>query len=250
MKKELFLIPIIFFIASCINHNTATKKKIGDYIVESKFKNDSIPDGLTKYYNLNGQLRSMFNFSDGVKNGAALNYNDNGKVHDSINYSYGKMNGWHYVYDTLGQLVFKNYFFFGQRIGEEIFYKNDSIKAFAFINFEKKRIFSCAYDSIGITGASGDILHVSSYGINSDNRRQQGVFVYLIYPPKVFVKYSLGIINEETKERKETLVLQSSNFFWDTILPAPNKNWKYYVSAQYIDSINKVNEVNVSIIEN
>lgn len=248
--KRILLIYSTILITGCINEPNATKKRIGELIVESRFKNDSIPDGLTKYYSLDGQLRRSCFLSNGIKNGVGINYHANGQIHDSINYSYGKMNGWHYVYKSSGQLEFKNFFFFGQRVGEEVFYKSDTPTRFAFINFEKKRIFSCAYDSIGINGASGDILHVSSYGIYSDTIRQQGIFVYLIYPPMVSVKYSFGTINEETKEKKETAPITSKLFFWDTILPPPNAGWKYYVSAQYLDSINKFEKVYFSIIEN
>ncbi len=110
-------------------------------------------------------------------------------------------------------------------------------------------MFWCSYDSIGITGAGGNILNIGSQNVFIDNEIQKTIFVYLIKPPKVSVKYSYGTINDETKEKKDISLIKSSSLFWDTTLSAPSSGWKYYVSAHYFDSINNFDRIHYSIIQ-
>lgn len=248
--KNIQILLLTTLLISCRNENNVQKKRIGNDIIESYFIEDSIFDGPTKYYNLNGRIESLIYYSKGIKNGVGLNFHSNGKVYDSSTYVSGMKNGWHYVYDTVGQLIFKDYFFYGQRLGEEVFYKNGKPIEFSFLNFEKKRIFSCGYDSIGLTGASGGILNVSSYGIYTNGVRQQGVFVYLIQPPGILVNYSLGLFNEKANKKNELLQFKPTGFFKDTALTLPEEGWKYYVAAHYNDTVNKFEKVFISVIEN
>jgi hypothetical protein len=249
MKGITILIFVIILI-SCSNQESVQKKEVGNKIVESNFIEDSIFNGPTKYYNLDGRLESLIYYSRGIKNGIGLNFHHNGKVHDSSNYYNGLENGWHYVYDSTGQLTFRDYFFFGQRIGEEIHYRNGKPLEFSFSNLEKKKLYSCGYDSIGLVGFSGNILNVSSYSIYIDGVKRQGIFTYLIFPPTINIKYSLGLINEATNQKSELFQLNSFGFFKDTLLPLPKNGWKYYVAVDYEDTVNKSEKVFINVIEN
>jgi antitoxin component YwqK of YwqJK toxin-antitoxin module len=248
--KAIVYAGLTILLISCNNKKDVQKKRVGDKIIETNFVEDSLFDGPTKYYNVDGQLESLIYYSKGKKNGFGINFYNNGKVHDSSTYLNGVKNGWHFVYDSTGELSFKDYFFYDLKVGEEIFYKHGKPSEFNFSNFERKRIFSCGYDSLGIAGTSGNILNVSTYGVYINNIRQQGIFVYLIQPPDIRVNYSLGLINERTNEKNELLKLKNTTFFKDTALTIPKEGWKYYVAAHYNDTANKFEKIFLNIIEN
>jgi len=248
--RIILLLFCTFLIAKCSNNIETQKKKIDGYIVESSFKEDSIFDGITNTFNLDGKLISSFYYSNGYKNGFGKTFYSNGRIYDSSNYTNGLINGSYFMYDSFGNLIYKNYHFYGQKMGDELFFKERDISEFVFLSFEKKILFNCAYDSLGIKGASGNILNINSYAVNLGKQKKQGIFVYLIYPPKVFVKYSLGIFNKETNEKKEILNIRSERRFFDTTMPLLEEKYKYYVSAFYADTLNNFKRIYISTIEN
>ena len=237
--KGFHFTSIIFLLISCNNNNgLVSKKKIDGKIIESGFINDSIFDGVTKFYDLNNHLESKIHFTKGIKNGIALNYHANGKVFDSSFYKNGFKNGSHYVYDTLGQLIYIDYYFNGHQFGGQTFFKDNKPFQYVFNNFEKKNIFSCGYDTIGIFAYNGDIINANIYTDKINGTETYGLFAYFLNPPNIQVKYSLGITEQRLDTRKTLSSFDNSKVFIDTFLNKPPVGWKYYMSAEYNDTVN------------
>lgn len=241
---------LITLIIGCSNERRKfEKREVDNYIVEGIFINDSVYEGLTKFFSLKGELKSKINFMNGKKNGIAVNYFDNGNIHDSCFYENGLKNGDHFVFDSSGNLVYQDFYVQGYRIGGQVFYKNKEVWQYIFSNFEKKNIYSCIYDSIGVKQFGGEILNTSIYTTNINNSTYYGLFFYLIYPPNISVKYTLGIEDIDTKTKKELHVFPKRGIFVDTILAIPAKSEKYFVSAEYNDTTNKFHKVYVDRLE-
>ena len=96
------IISVFFLAIVLLSCGKEPKKKLqrkffNGKIIESNFINDCLPDGVSKYYDLDGRLESIITFSKGLKNGSAINYYDNGTIHDSSFYQMGTKNGNHLV---------------------------------------------------------------------------------------------------------------------------------------------------------
>lgn len=248
MKIITVLLTIVLL--SCDNgpKKKLQRKNFNDKIIESYFINDSLPDGISKYYDLNGRLESVITFSKGLKNGIAINYYYNGKTHDSSFYQMGKKNGEHFVFDSAGKLIYEDYYFHGQQLGGQIFYRNGNPFQYVFNTFEKKIIYSCEYDSIGMSAFSGEIINANIFSSSIDGKKGYGVFAYLLNPPKIQIKYSLGIIDVQNHEKK-LVSFDNKRIFVDTILNAAPNGWKYFMSAEYVDTLNNLNKVYIHTLE-
>jgi len=247
--KILCLSSIVLLLIGCNNDNDVTKKMVKNKIIESNFINDSIYHGVTKIYDSNYHLESKITFSRGIRNGESVNYYMNGKISDSSFYRAGLKNGYNYVFDSTGQLIYINYFFYGHQFGEEFFFRNYRPYQYIFKNFEKKNIFSCGYDSIGIFAYSGEIINATIYGTTVNKMPNYGLFAYFLNPPHVQIIYSLGVIQQKTNTNKKILVFDNKKFFIDTILSIPPVGWKYYISAEYNDSLNNLKKTYISTLE-
>lgn len=240
----------IALIIGCKNgQQKIERRKIGNYFVESIFINDSVYHGTTKFFSLKGELESKIHFINGTKDGIAINYHKNGNIHDSSFYVNGLKNGDHFVFDSSGELIYQDFYVSGHRLGGHVLYKKQKVYQYIFSNFEKKNIYSCIYDSIGVKQFSGDILNTTIYTTNINNTPCYGLFVYLIYPPNIFVKYTLGIEDTVRKIKKDLQVFSKDRIFIDTVLEIPRKSEQYFVSAEYNDTVNKFHKIYVDKLE-
>lgn len=242
-----------FVIISCkSNHQERQFKKINMFnrIVEGYFTNDSIVNGEFKYYSHAGYLDSKITFLNGEKNGVAINYYPNGNIWDSSIYKNGFKHGHHYVYDSLNKLIYKDYYFYGQSLGGQVFYKKNRINRYVFNNFEQQQLYEGLYDSTEVLYRyGGEIINAHLYQANNNNIPNYGVFSYFLNPPNVTIKYTLGLIEDETDDRKEISDFNNDRVFLDTILPEPSPGWSYYIAADYNDTISKYRKVFLTVLK-
>ena len=97
----------------------------GDIKMEVQSKNGK-PDGVGKFYNEDGMLVYMGNFSAGLPNGAFYNYYDNEQVHNEMNYVNGVKDGAQKVFDEDGKLLV-----------EVVFKNGEPVNGYAIVNDEK-----------------------------------------------------------------------------------------------------------------
>jgi antitoxin component YwqK of YwqJK toxin-antitoxin module len=249
--RLLILFSLLFITFSCSKKGKEFKRKdINNRIVEGYFINDTIYDGVIKYYTYTGYLEGKATFQNGIKNGFAINYYPNGNIWDSSFYMHGLRNGYHYVFDSFKNLTYRDFYFYGHRLGEQIIYKNGKISKYVFSNFEKQQLYEGLYDSSEILFRyGGEIINASLYKATKDAIPSFGVFSYFLNPPHVNIKYSLGVIEEKTEYRKELIIFNNGRVFTDTILAEPTPGWNYYINADYNDTLSKYKKTFLTVLK-
>ena len=249
--KVLFFCALLLLFSCQTQKQKVVKRRVENKLIETIFVNDSSYDGITKYYSLSGILESKINFKNGNKDGVCINYYPNGKINDSMNFYKGYQNGYHYLYDSIGNLDYIDFFFFGKRVGEKRFYKKNRVSEYDFNSFDGILLYKADYDSVGtIQEFGGKIINLNTSSLISDNVTKCKLSLYLINPPNVGITYSLGTIDTITKEKKLSYYFSKSNrMFVDTILSPPLNGTNYFINADYFDSLNNFHKVHIQPFE-
>lgn len=98
-------------------------------------------------------------------------------------------------------------------------------------------------------GYNGEKINLYLTSLKADNVPHFRMFAYFIQPPTIQIDWTLGIIEENTKIKKALLTFDNDQVFVDTILPKPQAGWKYYLAANYNDSLNGIKEYHINILE-
>src|SRR5882672_12013545 len=142
MKLHLIFFTIIIITMSCRNDIENSKHKVGPFLVEGHFIDDSVMDGEMKYYNSMAKLVTVINYQKGIKHGASINYYLNGKTYDSIFFYYGLKDGFHYIYDSTGKLSYIDFYSKGHNFGPQFYYSNGKLEKYYYNEFEKEPIYA------------------------------------------------------------------------------------------------------------
>ena len=235
-KHELFLmgkvVCIMLLCFSCNSReNMIERKQIGEYSVEAVFKNDSIIDGMATYYSDDGKMVSRITYQDGKKNGVAKTYFPDGKIKDSLFYINDHKHGFGYKYDPGGRLSSMYYYYYGLRMGPQIFNLDSRRYKYFFSDFNKRDLVDCTYDSLGnLKDVSFYKMNLSvSKGIVNDSVAVD-LFAYLPEPPQTTIEFRVGLTNANQRD-KYLFTVDNNRVFIDTILPYPPNGEHYFISA-------------------
>jgi antitoxin component YwqK of YwqJK toxin-antitoxin module len=241
---QLTVFFIIGLFSRCSNNSPKIQeKRIGAYLVKARFKNDSIIDGVARFYTKGGSLVAVTNYTNGIKNGYAVIYHPNGQKSDSMYFTNGVKNGSQYRYDTSGRLSSINYQYYGLRMGPQLFFEKGLPVKYFYIDFNKDDLINCKYDSLGnIHELSYFAMKASVSQVISSNVKMLELFFYLPNPPNVQVEYSIGITDKNDNDTMLSLI-NFDRIIFDTLLPYPKKGLNYYVSAHLKSKNGKVNKV-------
>lgn len=235
-KHELVLAcKVAFFMLvafSCNNRKEEIQRKnIGEYLVEAVFKNDSIIDGMANYYSDDGKIVSKVTYQDGKKNGVAITYFPDGKIKDSLFYINDQKHGFGYKYDPGGKLSSMYYYYYGLRMGPQIFNLESRRYKYFFSDFNKRDLVDCTYDSLG------NLKDVSFYKMNLcvskgvvNDSVAVDLFAYLPEPPQTIIEFRVGLTNENQRDMY-LFTVDNNRVFIDTILPYPPNGEHYFISA-------------------
>jgi hypothetical protein len=249
MSKNVFQLAIVslltfVIVLSCVNNQRSKpdKRSIGKDIIEATFIDDSIADGIAKYYNNSGKVITIVNIKNGVKEGAAINYFQNGVVKDSMFFSHGKLHGIAYGYDSLGSLLFKKSYYYGVPLGHQFYYKSGNLSEYFYSDFNRNDLISCEYDSLArIRLRTFSAVPIFTKGLDEQRNPALNLFLYFPKPPDLTVVYKIGLANDK-QETKDEHILQDNRLFLDTVIAYPAKEWHYYISTELKslkDSIDK-----------
>ena len=233
MKYIINAVFFCFLLSACKEKKIIRKRIDGKNIIEAKFINDSVIDGVAKFYDLQGNLKVRGTYLNGKRNGPTLIFYENRKIKDSLNYDSDLLNGKSFKYDSTGLLLFTLSYYYGIEVGDHPFYTRSGTKNYYFTNFEKEILVKCRYDSLGRC----DSFYFNAYPIitdffTDDNVRSFRIFFYFPHPPDFEAKYTIGLINENGIKQNE-IILNSNRIFLDTTLSKPQKMWHYFVSIDY-----------------
>lgn len=242
---------LIILIGCTFNQKKITKKRVGDFMVEAEFFNDSIVNGNAKFYTLDGRMFSQQNFINGLKNGAAVYFDQKGKKVDSSNYKNDLLNGFRFSYDNHGNIIYIDYFYNGMNVGPVIYKDKTVTKKFYFIDFNKNNLVNCVYDSFG------NITSVNSYSNNPSfaNKIYRGkkmidFFAYLPQPPGLQIKFSIGITNAKNEDEILFEIKNKNKIFFDSILPVPKDGYYYFILSHLINYDSSINKVMIEEVSN
>ena len=236
MFRLELLIVFVLILFSCSNNPNHSRKKFKDYWVESNFVDDSVFNGLTKFYNDKKVLQKTEYYMHGIKNGPSLSYHSNGKVYDSINYINGFKNGYRFVYDSTGRLGRKQYYFMDRELGPDIFLHDNVITSYDFTDFDRHALYS--YVSVSLDSQirrKGELLKWVPYQKYNGDSLNNYVFVYLIRPPKMSITYELVARDIDNKESNISFL--TNDVFADTLVSANDDKRKYFIKVDVFDSL-------------
>lgn len=217
--------------------------------MEGTFINDSIMEGEFIYYSNTGYKQQKLTFSNGIKNGTSITYYSNGNIWDSSFNKMGEKHGYHFVYDSMGKLIYRDYYYYGQRFGGQTFYNDNKATRYVFNSFDHQQLFDGLYDSSkSIYKYGGEIINANLYKVSLDGAPRYGLFSYLLDPPYVNIDYKMGLINNRTNERKYLATLDNRKIFIDTIVPGPDNGWDYFISADYNDTLRKYKKIFITVL--
>ena len=154
------------------------------------------------------------------------------------------------VFDSARNLIYRDYYFNGNRIGDQIFFRSKKIYKYVFSNFENRSLYEAYYDSSeSVKKFGGEIINATLYDGSKDGIQKTGVFSYFIHPPKVNVVYTIGLIEDKTNQKKEIALIDNERVFIDTLMNEPLPGWFYYVAADYNDYRNNYNKVYITVLK-
>jgi hypothetical protein len=232
------LLAFILILFSCSNNPNHSKKKINDNWVESNFVDETVFNGLTKFYNDKNVLQKTDYYVHGIRNGPSLNYHSNGKIYDSINYINGFKNGYRFVYDSAGQLGYKEYYFMSRKLGPEISIHDNVISRYDFTDFDRHDLYSYVSESLdSAIRRKGELFYWTPYQTYDGDTLNNYVFVYLIRPPKMSITYELVARDSENKESHVAYL--TNDVFADTLVSRGDDKRKFFIKANVFDSLEK-----------
>lgn len=256
-KKELFNITISIILFIMIGCNTESPKKIraGNFEMEGIFLDDSIPDGIIKYYELStGNLIGSKEFIKGVLNGKANNYY-NSQIIQTINYKNGIESGFAELFDSSkGYLKRKDFYYYGRKVGPSFIFDNKgSLLSYDFTSFENKVVYSVERDSISEHYYSDPIESLETISVNEaifNGEKRLRVFFYLIYPPKTRVDYEVVYLDKVENKIDSLLIPNAaSNFYWEGYLKYPAMDQKAAIQIRRYDSLSNKNQIMLTFLE-
>ena len=240
--NKLIIFSLLIFLFGC--KLKPEKRKMGDRIVEAIFINDSIADGVVKYYTIDGKLEGHAQIKNGKKNGVFIYFYPNGKVFDSISYLDDLANGYHYRYDTHGNLSYQDFYTNGKKVGEKLTYDSGKLVKYEFVDSNGILLYSSDYDVRGLRKWKfKSIINMNCREVFRNGFKQIHMQFYWLNPPQVAIKYSLGIADTVRHIDKTLKELSKSGIIKDTVLPILTYPFCYYISVGYFNNNNKFSRV-------
>lgn len=233
IKRDLQLFLSILILAGCTSNNQVKIETSheGSSTIKARYTN-GMRNGRTEIYDGSGHLRGIRTYKNDSLSGISIDYFSNGIMSDSLTYVCGKPQGYwaHYYQD--GNFRHIAYYYFGLQFGPDIWYRRDDIlKSFSFLNFEKEPIVECTYNTHGNLDS---IIKMDLKVILTDEEQNGSQLVeFFAYLPKIpFTddSYSIGIADQNHVKQK-LCDIKGSNFLIDTVLSAPPNGYHLYLKC-------------------
>lgn len=234
-----------FLIIFCIACNHKETELIIDNEVKAigHINTDSSFDNEISFFDLNtNKLLYKANYKNNILNGVRTDYYSNGNVRSIQNYINGDIHGFTNFYDSLGNILSKQYRYYGIRAGHHINFKEEKIFEYGFYSLDNDLLFYINYDSLAsksITDLETSYFffkeRLFSNSSTLSNNFKKDFFIYIPQPPKFSFEYSIVVVDSSYKvlDVKEVL---SKNKIWDSfILDTSQKN--IAIKLTIIDSI-------------
>lgn len=158
MIKSINILFVLFLniVISCTQKKVDNKSyvvtKDGNEIIQSEINyiNDTVMDGVAKYYYKNGIIKEEINFSKGLKEGTNTSYYQDGSIESKTQFKKGVRDGIYESYFPNGKIKEKGNWLNNKAFGNAFFYyENGLTETFNCYDFEEHNRYLIKYDSNG-----------------------------------------------------------------------------------------------------
>ncbi|RYY90706.1 MAG: hypothetical protein EOO15_01600 [Chitinophagaceae bacterium] len=206
------------FLMACHHQSNSEKKIVGEAVDKyGLFVFDTIPHGeITFFKHGTDTIIGVSNYKFGLLNGETKFF-FRGKLVESAFYNSGRREGYSEHFDSLtGNMVDKEYYWAGRKLGPQYTFLNGALKKYSFIDFENREVFSA--DKINPQGQLvyddfSYLLRPSVAKIFVEGKQMLEVFFYQITPPLMNVRYSIVHLNQ-SKQVVDSSIVNNNLPFW------------------------------------
>jgi hypothetical protein len=247
MKGSVFL--VILLLLGCQSKQMSSFISEG-YRIEGNTGNKLIYEGHLKFYDTStNNLLIECDYHNGKKNGEYKQYYKNRALQIDIFYIDNNENGIAKYFDESGNIIAKDYYYFGLRSGNAIRYRNTKLKSYSFYSLDNRKIFSFEYDLLKgkhLPDIMSDFFYYTTHEVMEENSDtpiyKTEYFLYTPNPPLEEFTYSLVEVDKSLKILSTLLKFDKnkawSKFSYDAKLNAPNTS--VAIELEISDSINNI----------
>jgi hypothetical protein len=157
IRSNILLISLGVLLIGCTQSRidnksyVITRDAFGNVQSEINYINDTIMDGVAKYYYINKKLKDEIYFTNGLKNGFHKHYTQEGSLVSIIEFREGLQEGYTYWYYPNGNLESKSFWLKGKIFGDAYYYYNTGIlESYRSFDFQMNNRYLIKYDSNGL----------------------------------------------------------------------------------------------------
>jgi len=245
MYKYYFLLSIIFISCNTKPKFFSKRDNDGD-IMKGEVINDSIFNGIVKYYDSLNNYKGYATFTYGFQNGPSVHYYDNGKLSDSINYINDAGNGFAYNYDSTGKLIGKVFLYQNRSVGHYYIYDSiGNIIEYYFKTLEGEIIYNSK--TINKTDyETGSRVNLRVTDIVYNNEHRDLLFLYLVLHHHLKVHYALAVLDAANKIISTEDIDSQNQFFYEKTLDILPKGESYAVIEYMYNPFKKRDDVEIT----
>jgi len=242
-KLTLLVLCINWIVLSCTQKPKLETRKIDNYSITAAFTSGGQIDGVARYFDSLGILKSIITYNRGMRSGKAINYYINGKMKDSLSYAGNRENGYWFHHDSAGKLNFVDFYYYGLPVGPQTVYKKERFSQFYFTDFHRVDLVAIDFDSLG------PVSQIKLFRMNLtltekllDTVKVVNLFAYLPTIPNTNSRFAIGLTNDSNATH-ELAVIRNDQVFIDTILPVAKLGWNYYISCHVQNGSGSLNKL-------
>jgi hypothetical protein len=221
IKNIILFILLEFFLIGCTHNRidkrsyVITKDAYGNVKSEINYINDTLMDGVAKYYYRNKKLKDEIYFTNGLKNGLHKHYTEEGRLESIIGFKEGLQEGYTYWYYPNGKIESKSFWLKGKIFGDAYYYyKTGILESYRSFDFQMHNRYLIKYDSSGLKiKEDGNILGQFLLDGNFDSVRVNKPFVARIsvaLPPDHTVNVYIGMLIKNKLTDSVSLPIQNN----------------------------------------
>jgi hypothetical protein len=266
MTKLCVSIIFALTLVSC-SANTSSNKKhadttnetkrivVGDYLAEGEIKidKDTVFNGPIKFFDrTTKKLSYEQSYRNGIVEGFSQYYFPNGKTKIELSFRDGKKFGFVNYFDTTGNLISRNYMYYGIRLGPGLDYSKGKLVNYRYYDFDYNLLFALNYDSIQghrINQLQKGFFYYLRYDVIHDDAFQKSYLLYLINPPKYKFDYSLVLVGEHYQVKRIIQEFGRDLVIAQFTIEKENRGLKYALQLKVYDSINDQTNVMFKVLE-
>ena len=206
-----------------------TKGNSGNIESEINYINDTVMDGIAKYYYKRGVIKEEINYSEGLKDGLHTSYYRNGNIESKLQFKNGMREGNSEWYFPNGRIKEKGIWLNNKAFGNAFFYhENGLLETFNSYDFSEHNRYLIKYDVNGKKiKEEGTVLGQFLLDGNFDAiplNKPMVAKVSVVVPPSSKVIVFVGELKKSKLIEVDTLPIQNNIAIYKQIFKEAGKH--------------------------